>query len=786
MSAPWPHQIAHRDHHLALWAQGRGAANFSDMGAGKSRTAIECLNETRPRRTLILAPKSVASGVWAGQLEQFATFDPIVTELASGPVKERMAQIKKALTWNHPVTAIVNYEAIPLGNKFGEMLAATEWDALICDECFPAGTAVDTPAGTVPIEALREGDAVWGERDGIVVPTRVRSTFSRAFVGDLVQVNGVAMTPEHPVWTQEVGYVKALDAAGLTVIKSPCAIQEPASISGALQGVRSLLYGPEGKCGVLRQEVFRTLAYAESPRLSGEGARGNESDTFAPRGTSQARAAFIGSDQSIQRSAGSAEVSDRITRAGIRAPQWGKREAAFSSAATISSAAGVGHRGRGEDRYAHQGQAASLQDRYRGPGVKDRNRGGRAISRNLAGAGRGCAEGFLAPRSWLARAEVQESRSDERPGRSGEHGPRRRTVYNLETETGNYFAGGLLVHNCHRMKAPAGKQSRMVAKIASGIPHRLELTGTPISGADGPLGIYAQYRAIEPRVYSTGGVPWTFTSFKARYTRPARWGSHDGVTSMRAGILQPWAWHNLDDLKARMWSIATRVETADVIDLPDHVDLQRVCELEPEARRFYRKLERDLIADIADGTVTAANALVRILRLQQTTGGVVTDDDGVERRVSHAKARALADLLEDIDPTEPVAVFGRFHADLDAIRAVSQMAHRPYLEISGRMNQYADWGRRNGESHGTAPLIAVQIQAGGLGISLVQARYCVFYSLSHSLAEYDQARARVLRPGQGRNVTYVHLVAQGTIDGAIYRALEKRENVVHSVIGGLR
>jgi SNF2 family DNA or RNA helicase len=76
----------------------------------------------------------------------------------------------------------------------------------------------------------------------------------------------------------------------------------------------------------------------------------------------------------------------------------------------------------------------------------------------------------------------------------------------------------------------------------------------------------------------------------------------------------------------------------------------------------------------------------------------------------------------------------------------------------------------------------VQIKAGGEGISLVEARYCVFYSTGFGLGAIMQARKRVHRPGQNRKVTYYHLLAAGTIDQKIRRATEKQEDLVRSLV----
>ena len=66
------------------------------------------------------------------------------------------------------------------------------------------------------------------------------------------------------------------------------------------------------------------------------------------------------------------------------------------------------------------------------------------------------------------------------------------------------------------------------------------------------------------------------------------------------------------------------------------------------------------------------------------------------------------------------------------------------LELSGRRDELKRW------QDGGAQVLAVQISAGGIGVDLTRARYSIYYSLSFSLGEYDQALSRVHRPGQTR------------------------------------
>ena len=80
----------------------------------------------------------------------------------------------------------------------------------------------------------------------------------------------------------------------------------------------------------------------------------------------------------------------------------------------------------------------------------------------------------------------------------------------------------------------------------------------------------------------------------------------------------------------------------------------------------------------------------------------------------------------------------------------------------------------------------MQIQAVGLGVNLVRARFCVFYSVGFSLADYEQAKARVHRGGQTRNVTYIHLIAKHTVDQQVYKALAGKKEVVDEIMEAVK
>lgn len=318
----------------------------------------------------------------------------------------------------------------------------------------------------------------------------------------------------------------------------------------------------------------------------------------------------------------------------------------------------------------------------------------------------------------------------------------------------------------HRIKAPGGKWSRFMADLAGRADRRVGLSGTPM--AHSPLDVYGEFRFLDPGVFGT-----SFTRFRARYAVMGGFQQHEVI-----------AYANEEELNRKFYSIAHRVKKADVLDLPKAVHEERRVELGADAARVYRQLEQEMIADVKGGVVTAANALARLLRLQQVTSGFVVAEDeerSQQVEVDRSKRQALLEILDDVAQEEPVVVFCRFRHDLEVVRACAADSARRAMELSGRINELAAWQQDRRGS-----VLGVQIQAGGVGIDLTRAAYCVYFSLGFSLGDYVQSLARLDRPGQTRSVTYLHLVAAGTVDQKVYAALQKRADVIENVLAELK
>lgn len=321
----------------------------------------------------------------------------------------------------------------------------------------------------------------------------------------------------------------------------------------------------------------------------------------------------------------------------------------------------------------------------------------------------------------------------------------------------------VILDESHRVKGHNTDVAEYVAALGKNARRRLCLSGTPMAS---PLDIFSQCRFLDRGLFGT-----SFHHFRNRYAK---------MNQMFPGKVDEWL--NQEELKQRFALLWYRVD-GDVLNLPEAIHNERRITLSPKAKKVYDGLTENLIADLGGGVVTATNALTRLLRLQQVTSGyTVEDETGVIHEVDDGKETLLGEMLLDLPDREPVVVCCRFRHDLEIVKRVAEKLDRRYGEVSG--------SRKDLTPNATMPtnidVMGVQIQSGGVGIDLTRACYCVLFSMGFSPIDYEQFLARVHRPGQTRTTHYYHLIANGTVDEAVYGALRNKKVVIDSVLEALR
>ncbi len=156
----------------------------------------------------------------------------------------------------------------------------------------------------------------------------------------------------------------------------------------------------------------------------------------------------------------------------------------------------------------------------------------------------------------------------------------------------------VIADESHKLASHNSLQSKMAAKLTAKAKKRLCLTGTPLTQS--PLSIFGQFRFLDPGLLGT-----SWTQFSQRY---AVYGNPH-VPQMITG------YKNQEELQARMKLVTFRCKAEDVLDLPEKHHVDRRFRLSKSAMKVYTSLEEEMIVEVGGGVCTAANALVKMLRL---------------------------------------------------------------------------------------------------------------------------------------------------------------------------
>jgi SNF2 family DNA or RNA helicase len=211
--------------------------------------------------------------------------------------------------------------------------------------------------------------------------------------------------------------------------------------------------------------------------------------------------------------------------------------------------------------------------------------------------------------------------------------------------------------------------------------------------------------------------------------------------------------------------------------MPDLIRNTIVVDLPDAVMKFYRKLKRDLVAEMGGIRVTAASAAAASMKLRQMASGIIYTDTGA-KVVHPAKVDALLDLIDE-QQGQPLLVATAFRSEVHHLRHLLKGLHGPGevpALMGGVSDAYADQviSEWNAGKH---PVLLCHPNTVAHGLNLQAGGHSVcWFSMTFNLEEFIQFNARVWRQGQtSPHVTIHHIAAKGTIDSHIDEVLSRKD-----------
>ena len=204
-----------------------------------------------------------------------------------------------------------------------------------------------------------------------------------------------------------------------------------------------------------------------------------------------------------------------------------------------------------------------------------------------------------------------------------------------------------------------------------------------------------------------------------------------------------------------------------VRDLPAKQEQVLELPLNPKHRKVYQThLQRErqkvlgLLGDLEKNRFEIFRSLT-LLRQASLDAALI---DPKYAGIPSTKLDHLAEQLTEIaDDGHRVLVFSQFTRFLDAARAAGR-GRRHRLLLPRRQDPQPRRDHRRRSSPATAPVFFISLKAGGFGLNLTEADYCILLDPWWNPATEAQAVDRVHRIGQTKQVMVYRLVAQDTIE----------------------
>lgn len=295
-------------------------------------------------------------------------------------------------------------------------------------------------------------------------------------------------------------------------------------------------------------------------------------------------------------------------------------------------------------------------------------------------------------------------------------------------------------------------------KVIKGRKYVWGLTGTPTPNE--LTDAWAQCRLISPDRVS----PY-FGQFKDLVTRQVsqfKWVSRDNALEVVSDAMQP----------------SIRYKREECIDLPPVVYVTHHVEMTDEQKSAYGQMIKTLVAEVKGKVISAFNERVMVTKLLQISCGAVYSNATGDDRVLFIPAEGRLTLAKEIieDAGGNVIIFVPFRGVLDnVVTALSK--YFPVAAIHGGVQR----GERDRifdefQNKKTVRVLVSIPHAMSHGLNLTAANTIIWFGPIYSNDVYQQANARISRPGQKRKQLIVNI--EGTkAEQLIYERLKNRQSL---------
>lgn len=336
----------------------------------------------------------------------------------------------------------------------------------------------------------------------------------------------------------------------------------------------------------------------------------------------------------------------------------------------------------------------------------------------------------------------------------------------------DWFWDMLVVDESTKFKHTNSLRSKLLRRRVEEFKRRYILTGSP--APNGLMDLFGQMYLIDQGA-SLGRF---ITQYRREHFDQTGFGGYTYV-------LKPGHETKIQD---KIRPLVMRLEAKDYLDLPPLIENTIKVDLPDDAREVYEDMKEALVAMVASGMVTAANASVAAGKCRQiANGGIYHDDETptgarLVTQIHDAKTDAVESIIDELGGKPALVAFEYKH---DLARLLERFPGAPVLgggvKPEAQAQIEADWNA------GRIPVLLAQPQSVAHGLNLQGVGAAViWHSLPWDLELYEQFIRRVWRQGQTERVVVHHIVARKTVDEAVMRAIKLKDMTQRGLLDALK
>jgi SNF2 family DNA or RNA helicase len=288
------------------------------------------------------------------------------------------------------------------------------------------------------------------------------------------------------------------------------------------------------------------------------------------------------------------------------------------------------------------------------------------------------------------------------------------------------------------------------------------------------MDLYSQFQFLDSRILGYD----SYYAYQGRYAvlQKRSMGNHS--------FQQVLGYKNLEELTNKIDPFTYRVLKKDCLDLPEKTYTVRHVPLTMDQIRIYKEIQKEAMTLLENGElVSAPQVITQMLRLQQLLSGHLKTDDGDLVEVASQRLDAMMSCIEEV--SGKIIIWSRFRYDIVRIRAalVKEYGEKSVVSYYGDTSDEDRQRAIQLFQDGDARFFVANPATAGYGLTLTEANTVIYYANDFNLETRIQSEDRCHRIGQKNPVTYIDLIAEGTIDEKIVKSLRDKIAIGAKVLG---